>query len=193
MRHARGGLCEAHPSLISGLKNRRLNMSNESYKTKLEYGVASVVALIGVFFVYQALTIRVSTEAVGPRTMPMTLAIALILGAFWLAVRAFRGKVGEVKAEYGFLDSDIKRICLVIGCGMLFVITFWGFGYFTAIVVGYISTLLAFGVREKTKVISSAIIMAVVFQWLFMGVMRLNDTRGYLIDLRPYTNLISGD
>jgi hypothetical protein len=30
-------------------------------------------------------------------------------------------------------------------------------------------------------------------QWLFMGVMRLNDPKGVLIDLRPYTNLISGD
>ena len=87
----------------------------------------------------------------------------------------------------------MKRITLVIGCGVLFVLAFWAFGYFTAIVVGYISTLLAFGVREKVKVVGSAIIMAVVFQWLFMGVMRLNDTRGYIIDLRPYTNLISGN
>ena len=168
-------------------------MANESYKTKVEFGVAAVVALVGTFFIFQALTIRVSSEAVGPRTMPMTLAIALVLGAFWLAVRAFRGKFGELKADYGFLDSDMKRITLVIGCGVLFVLAFWAFGYFTAIVVGYISTLLAFGVREKVKVVGSAIIMAVVFQWLFMGVMRLNDTRGYITDLRPYTNLISGN
>jgi hypothetical protein len=26
-----------------------------------------------------------------------------------------------------------------------------------------------------------------------MGIMRLNDPKGLLLDLRPYTNLISGD
>jgi len=168
-------------------------MASENYKTKIEYGTAAVVAFIGIFFVFQALTIRVSAEAVGPRTMPLTLAILLILGAVWLGVRAFRGKVGEVKTEYGFLDSDLRRIALVIGCGLLFLLTFWAFGYFTAIVVGYVSSLFAFGVKDKLKVFGSALIMAVVFQWLFMGVMRLNDTRGYVVDLRPYTNLISGD
>ena len=55
-------------------------MAHESYKTKIEYGVSAVVSLIGVFFVYQAFTIGVSKEAVGPRTMPMALAVALVLG-----------------------------------------------------------------------------------------------------------------
>jgi hypothetical protein len=41
--------------------------------------------------------------------------------------------------------------------------------------------------------IAGAIIMAIVMQWLFMGIMRLNDPKGLLLDLRPYTNLISGD
>jgi hypothetical protein len=52
---------------------------------------------------------------------------------------------------------------------------------------------LAFGVRDKLKLISGALIMAIAMQWLFMGVMRLNDPRGVLIDMRPYTNLISGE
>ena len=53
-------------------------MASENYKTKIEYGVAAVVAFVGIFFVFQAFTIRVSAEAVGPRTMPLTLAISLI-------------------------------------------------------------------------------------------------------------------
>jgi len=32
-----------------------------------------------------------------------------------------------------------------------------------------------------------------VLQWLFMGVMRLNDPKGELIDMRPLTDLISGN
>jgi hypothetical protein len=168
-------------------------MVQSDYKTKLEYGVSVIVMLIGIFFIYQAFTIGVSKEAVGPRTMPMALAVTLVLGGLWLALRAFRGKVGDVKEGYGFLDSDLKRISLVVGCGVLFVITFWLFGYFIAIIVTYISSLLSFGVRDKAKIIVGAVVMAIVMQWLFMGIMRLNDPRGVIIDLRPVTNLISGD
>jgi hypothetical protein len=168
-------------------------MDQTLYKKKLEYGVSAVVVLIGVFFIYQATTIRTSNEAIGPQSMPMALAIGLILGGLWLALRAFRGKVGNLKAGYGFLDSNLPRIALVVGCGALFVLIFWLFGYFVAILAGYICTLTAFGVKDKIKVITGAVIMAIVLQWLFMGVMRLNDPKGVLIDLRPYTNLISGD
>ena len=168
-------------------------MAHESYKTKLEYGVSAIVAFVGVFFVYQASTIGGSSEAVGPKTMPMALAISLLLGAAFLAWRAFRGKVGEMKEGYGFLDSDLKRIIIVVGCGALFVMAFWLFGYFVAIIVGYVSTLYAFGVRDKVKTITGALIMAIAMQWLFMGIMRLNDPKGVLIDLRPFTNLISGE
>jgi hypothetical protein len=168
-------------------------MVQSDYKTKLEYGVSVIVMLIGIFFIYQAFTIGVSKEAVGPRTMPMALAVTLVLGGLWLALRAFRGKVGDVKEGYGFLDSDLKRISLVVGCGVLFVITFWLFGYFIAIIVTYIFSLLSFGVRDKAKIIVGAVVMAIVMQWLFMGIMRLNDPRGVIVDLRPVTNLISGD
>jgi ABC-type Na+ efflux pump permease subunit len=168
-------------------------MDQTLYKKKLEDGVASVVGLIGDFFVYQATTIRASNEAIGPQSMPMALAIGLTLGGVWLALRAFRGKVGNLKEGYGFLDSNLQRIALVVGCGALFVVTFWLFGYFVAIIVGYVSTLYAFGVRDKVKTITGALIMAIVMQWLFMGIMRLNDPKGVLIDLRPFTNLISGE
>jgi len=59
--------------------------------------------------------------------------------------------------------------------------------------VTYIFSLLSFGVRDKAKIIVGAVVMAIVMQWLFMGIMRLNDPRGVVIDLRPVTNLISGD
>jgi len=123
----------------------------------------------------------------------MALAVSLVLGACWLWLRAYRGKVGAVKSEYGFLDSDIKRIVLVIGCGVLFVITFWLFGFFMSVITGYVAALYAFGVKSKFKIAASTIVMALVLQWLFMGVMRLNDPKGELIDMRPLTDLISGN
>ena len=168
-------------------------MAHDNYKIKIEYGVSAVVSLIGLFFVYQAFTIGVSKEAVGPRTMPMALAVSLVLGGLWLAQRAFRDKAGDLKDGYGFSESNLKRIGLVVACGALFVVTFWLLGYFIAIIVTYIAMLYTFGVRDKLKTLGGAILMAVIMQWLFMGIMRLNDPKGELLDLRPYTNIISGD
>ena len=168
-------------------------MLHENYKTKVEYGVSAVVILVGLFFIYQASTIGSSKEMFGPNAMPFALSILTVFGGIWLAYRAFRGKVGAVQTGYGFLESDLKRISWVIGSGAAFILTFYLFGYFLAIIIGYTLMLFSFGVRDKLKILFSALLMAVVFQWLFMGIMRLNDPSGALLDLRPYTNIISGE
>ena len=124
--------------------------------------------------------------------MPMALAISTILGGFWLIIRALTGRSGSIKAGYGFLESDLKRISLVIACGAAFLVCFWAFGYFIAIIITYISMLYTFGVRNKVWMVGGALVFAVVLQWLFMGVMLLNDPSGALIDIRQYTGLISG-
>lgn len=168
-------------------------MLHENYKTKVEYGVSAIVMLVGLFFIYQASTIGTSKEMFGPDAMPFGLSIATVLGGIWLAYRAFRGNVGAVKDGYGFLESDLTRISWVIGSGAAFILTFYLFGYFVAIIVGYTLMLLSFGVRDKLKILFSTFLMAVIFQWLFMGIMRLNDPSGALLDLRSYTNIISGE
>lgn len=168
-------------------------MLHENYKTKVEYGVSAIVMLVGLFFIYQASTIGTSKEMFGPDAMPFGLSIATVLGGIWLAYRAFRGNVGAVKDGYGFLESDLTRISWVIGSGAAFILTFYLFGYFVAIIVGYTLVLLSFGVRDKLKILFSTFLMAVIFQWLFMGIMRLNDPSGALLDLRSYTNIISGE
>lgn len=167
-------------------------MGSQDYKIKVEYGVSAVVLLIGFFFLYQSFTIETSREAVGPRTMPLVLAIATILAGIYLAVRALTGNAGDLKEGYGFLESDAKRIFLVVACGALFVLLFWAFGYFTALIFTVLAMLFTFGVRNWLVMIPFSLILAIAFQALFMGVMRLNDPRGALIDLRPYTNWITG-
>ncbi|MEP0940885.1 MAG: tripartite tricarboxylate transporter TctB family protein [Rhizobiaceae bacterium] len=167
-------------------------MDNQNYKIKVEYGVATVVLLVGIWFVFQAFTIETSREAVGPRTMPMLLAGALVLSGVWLAVRAFTGRAGDLKEGYGFLESDLRRIFMVVGCGAFFVLLFWAFGYFTALIFTFIATLFTFGVRKWPIMIVGAVILAFAFQAVFMGVMRLNDPKGALVDMRPYTNWITG-
>lgn len=167
-------------------------MDHQQYKIKLEYGVAAVVFLVGVFFIIQAFTIETSRESIGPRTLPLILAVSLVLGGLWLALRAKLGKVSPLQEGYGFLDSDSKRIFLVVACGVLFVTTFWAFGYFMAVIVTLIAMLYTFGVRNWFAMIIGAVVLALIFQWVFMGVMLLNDPKGAIVDMRPYTNWITG-
>jgi len=168
------------------------DVDNRNHKVKVEYGVSAVVFLVGLFFLFQAFTIETSREAVGPRTMPLILAIATILAGVYLGLRAVTGKTGELKDGYGFLESDLKRIFLVVGCGAIFVVLFWAFGYFTALVFTFIAMMFTFGVRNWIVMLPGAVILAIAFQALFMGVMLLNDPKGALVDMRPYTNWITG-
>ena len=167
-------------------------MGNQDYKIKVEYGVAAVVLLIGVFFIFQAFTITTSREAVGPRTLPLILAISLVLGGLWLGIRALTGRAGDLKEGYGFLESDVSRIFMVVACGALFVFLFWGFGYFTALIFTFIAMLFTFDVRNWPVMIVGGVVLAIAFQALFVGVMLLNDPKGAIVDMRPYTNWITG-
>ena len=162
------------------------------YKVKVEYAVSAVVILVGVFFIIQALTIDTTREVVGPRTLPMILAISIIAGGLFLMLRAIIGKAGDLKDGYGFLESDTRRIFFVVACGALFVFCFWAAGYFLAIIATFVAMLTTFSVQSWTKKILGGVIVAFIFQWLFMGIMLLNDPKGALIDMRPYTNWITG-
>lgn len=167
-------------------------MENQDYKIKVEYGVAAVVLLVGVFFIFLAFTIDTSREAVGPRTMPMFLAVSLVISGIWLAIRAYTGRAGDLKEGYGFLESDVRRIFMVVASGVLFLILFWAFGYFIAVIFTYIAMLHTFGVRNWGWMIGGGIVIACIFQWLFMGIMLLNDPAGAIIDMRPFTDPIKG-
>ena len=167
-------------------------MEKRDYKTKVEFGVSAVVLLIGVFFIFQASTIDTTREIVGPRTLPMALAVSMVLGGAWLALRAVLNKTGELKDGYGFLESDVPRILMVVGCGGLFVFIFFALGYFTALFVTFVAMLYTFGVRKWLKMVLGSLLLAFIFQWLFMGIMLLNDPKGALIDMRPFTNWITG-
>ena len=167
-------------------------MEKRNYKIRVEFGVSTVVFSIGLFFIFQASTIDTPREIVGPRTLPMVLAIAMVLGGCWLALRAILNRTGELKEGYGFLESDVPRILMVVGCGALFVFVFFALGYFTALFVTFIAMLFTFGVRKWLKMVIGSLIIAFIFQWLFMGIMLLNDPKGAWIDMRPFTNWISG-
>jgi len=172
-----------------------------SYVFKIELGVAVVVALIGCFFIYQASMIRPAlNDPIGPRVLPMFLAITLVFGAALIAVTAFLSirKPGGADDEipmtqsYGFLQSNVPLIFAVIGCGIVYVASFWAFGYFVATFLSVVLIMVTFGNRKWLLILTIALGVAMLYQFVFMGLMGLFDPAGEIVDLRKYTNWISG-
>lgn len=173
---------------------------SQRYVTKLELGVAAVLVLVGVFFIYQASFIRpVPNDPIGPKVLPMFLSISLVLGGVMIALGALfkrqpetAGSEIELPSGYGFRESNIGLIFAVIGCGICYVVTFWAFGYFVATFVSVILIMLTFGNRNLLLILAIALGVAVVYQFVFMGLMGLFDPAGEILDLRQFTNWISG-
>jgi len=169
------------------------------YVIKLEIAVAIVLALIGAFFIYLASSIpQALNDPIGPKVLPMFLAISLVAGGALVAILALvkhgPGTPDEVdmKSSYGFRESNVPLIFAVIGCGIVYLISFWAFGYFVATFIAVVLIMLTFGNRNWLLILVISLVAAMVYQFVFMGLMGLFDPPGNITDLRQYTNWMTG-
>jgi hypothetical protein len=185
-------------------------VSSLRYRTKIEFGVTAVVFLIAGGFAFLAWGINPSSDdAVGPRFVPMVVAVTMLCLGALISVMAIHENTnrnnGENHADdlippeayeeddFGFRDSDIRRVVAVIGCGIAYIILFFSFGYFVATLLSLFLVLLAFGNRKPMTLIGLPIIGTIIYQYIFMGLMGLHDPAGELIDFTVWSNLISGN
>ena len=178
-------------------------MSTLSYRTKIELGVTAVVVVVGLFFAILAWDINPKSHEIGPRAVPMFIAVTMILLGALISFVALRFNSIEngngsdddvyVEDDYGFADSNITRVFTVIGCGIVYIILFIGFGYFVATLGSLFLIMFAFGNRNPRTLILVPAIGTVVYQYVFMGLMGLHDPAGELLDVTALTNLISGN
>lgn len=168
-----------------------------TYRTRIDLGVAAVVIAIGLVFAWQSWLIDPSSnEAVGPRSVPLFLATAMIVLGAGIGVASLAGERAGADdavedAEFGFLDSDLSRVVAVVGAGAAYTIAFWALGYMAATILAAAMALWIFGVRSALAIVVCAIVAGVAYQFVFMGLMGLLDPRGQLLDLRWLSRLIT--
>ncbi|MFO6464287.1 tripartite tricarboxylate transporter TctB family protein [Jannaschia sp. KMU-145] len=163
-------------------------------RTRIDLGVAATVIAIGAVFAFEAWRIDpASYEAVGPRAVPLFLAVAMIvlgasigLGAWW---RVGHGTPPE--PGFGFADSDLRRVAAVIGAGAVYTFAFWAMGYMMATILGMAMALWVFGVRSPVMLVVLPLIAGIAYQVIFMGYMGLLDPRGALLNLRWLSNPVT--
>ena len=188
-------------------------MDEERYRGRVDVGAGLATMAVGAFFAALAATISPdSYDTVGPRFVPALLAGAMLgLGALvalggWRRARRPSGvapgapsvgsgatdPVPTTDDDFGFRGSDIRRVVQVIGCGVVYVALFWALGYLVATAVAMLLMLLAFGNRSPLVLVLVPIAAALVYQYVFVGLMGLYDPAGALVDLSGLSARVSG-
>ena len=168
-------------------------MGRIRYRTRIDFGVSLVTIACGLFFVYQVSQVETLSEnAIGPAFFPLILAILMIgLGALiGISALLFNASVAKVTGEadssgdekFGFRDSDITRVFLVIAMGFVYIALFYGFGYFIATFLSLALMLVVFGNRNVATILVLSLVGALVYQYVFMGLMGLHDPPGLYFD-----------
>ena len=169
-------------------------MSNVTYRGRIELGVAVAVIAVGLFFVALALTISPSRmDPIGPRALPLFLASAIVALGLWIGLAGWRDRTPEraLPDGYGFRDANLAQVAQVLGAGLVYFALFFAVGYFLATLVSFVLVLAAFGVRNAALMLGLAVVAAVAYQYVFVGLMGLNDPAGALVDLRAWTAWIA--
>ena len=185
--------------------NNEARVTKLSYRSKIDLGVAAGTIAIGALFAFEAAAIPDGSGfGVGPRVVPEALAwimigLGLLIGGGALMRRKPNGDADapiadslhpEPDEDFGFADSDLKRVAIVIGVGFFYIWLIHAFGYFAATAVAVFCMLIAFGNRNIVSIFVLSAVAAVVFQYVFMQLMGLYDAPGEIYNLKPYLEAI---
>ncbi|MGI9571518.1 MAG: tripartite tricarboxylate transporter TctB family protein [Desulfobulbia bacterium] len=174
------------------------------YRTKVDLGVSLVTMAVGAFFLYQSiLTESIEDDVIGPRLVPNFLSIMMIVLGLLIGISAliYSSKKStefapdslhgeEPEESFGFRDSDIKRVAGIVFMGFLFLAFFNAFGYLIATFLSLMLMLLLFGNRSVKVIVTLSIVGALIYNYIFMGLMNLHNPGGSIIDLQPYAEMI---
>ena len=172
-------------------------MTRLRYRTKVDLGVAIGTIAIGAFFAYQVSLIEaVAQDAIGPRLIPYFLSISMIVLGVLIAISALYYNASRAAAaasdalhaaepeeDFGFRDSDMLRVFAVIGMGFVYIALFTALGYVISTVLSLALMLLVFGNRKIATIVILSIVGAVIYDYVFMGLMGLHDPPGAFFDL----------
>ena len=166
-----------------------------TYRGRIELGVALVTVAVGLLFVGLASTINPSAfDPIGPRALPLFLGFAVIALGVLVGVVGWRDRTPEaaLPKDYGFRSSDLAQVAQVIGAGAVYVALFFAVGYMVATLIAFPLVMLSFGARRAFVMLALSVFAALLYQYVFMGLMGLNDPAGGLFDLRGLSRAVSG-
>lgn len=172
-------------------------MTRLRYRTKIDLGVSAIAILLGLFFTYQVSLIETLSENdIGPSFFPYILSFTMIgLGVlvgvsalmYNATVKRVTGEAEEGEEEkFGFRDSDIARVAAVVAMGFVYIGLFYALGYLISTLLSLMLMLVVFGNRHIGTIVLLSIVGALVYNYVFIGLMGLHDPPGLYFDLNRF-------
>ena len=152
-----------------------------------EYVVAGVTIALGVFVVADAGTIQVpgSTTTMGPRAFPYLVGGLLLISGVLVLVGLLRGKFGE-EDDGEDVDPDVrtdwKTVALlgVIFVAHVYTINLAGWPVAATLLFG--GSAIVLGARPWWRAIALAVVLALVIQFVFGGLLGLSLPPGPFLE-----------
>ncbi len=162
------------------------------------------VMALGAFFLYQSVqTVSIEDDVIGPRLVPNFLSIMMIILGLLVGISAlmYRSRTSsdfardsihgdEPEESFGFQDTEFIPIAGIVVLGLIFLVLFNAFGYLVATFLSLMLMLFLFGNRSIKTVLTLSVIGALVYNYVFMGLMNLHNPPGSVIDFQPYADMI---
>ncbi|MGI9426165.1 MAG: tripartite tricarboxylate transporter TctB family protein [Hyphomicrobiaceae bacterium] len=175
-------------------------MARLRYRTRIDLGVSAVTITVGAFFLYQVSIIEsVQTDAIGPNLIPFFLATSMIVLGVLVGLSALYYNSNQAAAtatdalhsaepdeDFGFRDSDMVRVVAVVVMGFVYIGLFWASGYIISTFLSLVLMLLVFGNRQLATIVVLSVAGALVYNYIFMGLMGLHDPPGAYLDLERF-------
>lgn len=165
------------------------------HRGRVDLWVSAGTIAIGAFFLYQAsITESVADDVIGPRWVPALLSAGMIALGVLVAVNAllFNASRGssdalhaqEPEEDFGFHDVELSRAAAVVAMGFVYLLLFHGLGYLLATFLTLFATFFVFGNRRVPIVLLLSAAGAIVYDYVFMGLMHLHNPPGAWIDVQ---------
>lgn len=133
-----------------------------------QYVVCAVMLAVGVFLIYDAVTIPggyAEVDPVGPRLFPIAIGVGLLVMAAVLAIAIPRGSRGEAEAGEDIdpdMPSDWRTVGLLVGLFVMLIVLVVPLGWAIAGALFFAGCATVLGSRHYVRKVVIGVVLALV-------------------------------
>lgn len=161
-------------------------------KCELIVGGSSIA--VSVFCLFLAFSIEsVFGSTFEMRMLPVFLSGTMVFISFMVTLKALNmpKELLVSQEEIQIMRAATSRMFGVVMVGLIYVGLFYAVGYTVATAISMYLVMIVLGNTNHIKIAITAILSAVVYQFIFMGIFGFYDPVGRLIDLSALSEFLS--
>jgi hypothetical protein len=161
-------------------------------KSELIVGGSSIA--VSVFCLFLAFSIEsVFGSTFEMRMLPVFLSGTMVFISFTVTLKALNmpKELLVSQEEIQIMRAATSRMFGVVMVGLIYVGLFYAVGYTVATAISMYLVMIVLGNTNHIKIAITAILSAVIYQFIFMGIFGFYDPVGRLIDLSALSEFLS--